>query len=196
MALLVLLIAVQVVNAEVNESNDPNYPSDPNVLLKTKWDAVVSVLQNKNLDQQAKENNIEKIITPVFDFPLMAKLTLGRKHWPKLTPTQREKFTSLFVEKLKDSYREKISLYMDEKINFKPPLRHKKTIRIPVELISQEKTVAMLYKFRKVDEQWKIYDVEIEGVSILLTYRSQFDDILRTGSVEDLLARLAEPPGP
>jgi len=189
-ALVIILAAAQFVYAD---NEDPN---DPTGLLRAKWDAVVSVLKNKNLDQQARENNIEKIITPVFDFPLMAKLALGRKHWPKLTPTQREKFTSLFVEKLKDSYREKISLYMDEKINFKPPLRHKKTIRIPVELISQDKTVAMLYKFRKVDEQWKIYDVEIEGVSILLTYRSQFDDILRTGSVENLLARLAEPPSP
>jgi phospholipid transport system substrate-binding protein len=51
----------------------------------------------------------------------------------------------------------------------------------------------VLYKLRKVRKRWKIYDVEIQGVSILLTYRSQFDDILRNGSVEELLARLEKP---
>jgi phospholipid transport system substrate-binding protein len=51
----------------------------------------------------------------------------------------------------------------------------------------------MVYKLRKVEKDWKIYDVEIEGVSILLTYRSQFDDILSRSTVEDLLARLENP---
>jgi phospholipid transport system substrate-binding protein len=51
----------------------------------------------------------------------------------------------------------------------------------------------MLYKLRKVAKRWKIYDVEIQGVSILLTYRSQFDEILSRGTVEDLLSRLEKP---
>jgi len=62
-----------------------------------------------------------------------------------------------------------------------------------MELISKDKKVAMIYKLRKVEKEWKIYDVEIEGVSILLTYRSQFDDILSRGTVEDLLSRLENP---
>jgi phospholipid transport system substrate-binding protein len=69
-------------------------------------------------------------------------------------------------------------------------------------LISQDKEIAILYKLHKLDVQgkgrvnmpWRIYDVEIEGVSILLTYRSQFDDILRRGTVEDLLSHLEKPP--
>jgi phospholipid transport system substrate-binding protein len=71
--------------------------------------------------------------------------------------------------------------------------KNKKTIHIPMELMSREKEIDVLYKLRKVRKRWKIYDVEIQGVSILLTYRSQFDDILRTGSVEELIARLEEP---
>jgi phospholipid transport system substrate-binding protein len=61
-------------------------------------------------------------------------------------------------------------------------------------LISNGKGAAVLYKLHKTSERWKIYDVEIQGVSILLTYRSQFDDILRRGSVEDLLFQLKKPP--
>jgi len=192
---LVLLVAFQVVNSDNKDPNDPNDPNDPEELLRTKWDAVVSILQKKDIDQKAKEREISKILSPkLFDFPLMSKLSLGRKHWPKFTPPQREKFTKLFTERLKRSYREKIVLYKDEKVLFKPKVQKKKTIYIPMELRYEDKKVAILYKLRKIEKRWKIYDVEIQGVSILLTYRSQFDEILRRGTVKDLLSRLEKPP--
>ncbi len=187
-AIFVFLVAGQAVRA-----NDKD-PNDPNELVRDKWNAVISVLQNKEIDQKDKESRIDKIVSPIFDFSLMAKLALGRKHWPKLTPPQREKFTLLFAKRLKVSYAEKISLYTDEKVLVKSAVKKKKTVHITMELVSNEKTVDMLYKLRKADQRWKIYDVQIQGVSILLTYRSQFDDILNNGSVEDLLARLAKPP--
>ncbi len=188
---LVFLSASQVVNAD---NKDPNDPNDPEELLQNKWDAVVSVLQNKDIDQKAKEKQISKIISPIFDFPLMAKLALWRRHWPKFTPPQREKFTRLFSERLKRSYWKKIALYKDEKILFKPKVQKKKTIYIPSELRYKDTKVDIVYKLRKVEKRWKIYDVEIQGVSILLTYRSQFDEILRHNTVEDLLSRLEKPP--
>jgi phospholipid transport system substrate-binding protein len=191
---LVLLFACQVVHADNKHPNDPNDPNDPEELLHNKWDAIVSILQNKDIDQKAKEKQIGKVISPIFDFPLMAKLALGRKNWPKFTPPQREKFTRLFTERLKKSYREKIAFYKDEKVLFKPKVQKKKTIYIPMELRYEDKKVAILYKLRKIEKRWKIYDVEIQGVSILLTYRSQFDEILRRDTVEDLLSRLEKPP--
>ena len=187
-AFLVLLVAGQGVQAD---DKDPN---DPNELLRTKWNAVISVLQRKDIDEKAKKKQVSKIVSPIFDFPLMAKLALGRKHWPKLTPPEREKFTRLFVERLKTSYREKVALYTNERVSFKPAVQKKRIVYIPMELISKDRKIVMLYKLRKVDKRWKIYDVEIQGVSILLTYRSQFDDILRNGTVEDLLSRLEKPP--
>jgi phospholipid transport system substrate-binding protein len=196
--LLVFLIVCQCVNAkgsDPNDVNDPNYPNAPNELLRIKWDAVFSVLRNTGLDQKEKEKRINKIVAPIFDFPLMAKLALGRKHWPALTAAQQEKFTALFVERLKISYREKISLYTDEKVQFKPAeVKNKTVCYIPMELVSKDKKVNILHKLHKVDKRWKVYDVEIQGVSILLTYRSQFDDILQKGTVADLLARLEESP--
>ena len=194
---LVVLIACQCVNAgskDPNDPNDPNYPSDPRELLRVKWDAVITVLQNKEIDQEARVEKINKIVNSIFDFPLMAKLALGRKHWPKLTPPQREKFTRLFVEMLMTSYREKVSLYTDENVLFKPAVKNKSTVYIPMELKSKDKKVAILHKLRKANNRWKVYDVEVQGISILLTYKSQFDDILSRGSVEDLLSRLEKRP--
>ncbi|MBN2591872.1 MAG: ABC transporter substrate-binding protein [Sedimentisphaerales bacterium] len=192
--IVIILIVCQVVSAGKKEPEDPNYPNDPNELIHIKWDAVISILQNKDLDQETRVRKINKIVSPIFDFPLMAKLALGREHWPKLTEAQQEKFTRLFIERLRTSYREKIALYTNEDILFKPAEKKKSTIYIPMELKTKDKKIAVLHKLRKIDKRWKVYDVEIQGVSILLTYRSQFDDILSKGTVEDLLSRLEEPP--
>ena len=210
---LVLLIFAQVVGAGDKEPEDPNYPIDPNVLLRVKWEAVTSVLGNKQIDPNTKAKQINKIVCPIFNFPLIAKLSLGRKHWPKLNPEQRKKFITLFTEKLRTSYREKITLYTDEKAHFKPAVPKKnKTLEIPMELISGGEKVTILYKLRKGEhrikvkvgeechqklvKRWKVYDVEIEGISLVRTYRSQFDDILQSGTVEDLLSRLEKPATP
>lgn len=202
--LLVFLVASQGVNADDKDPNDPNellrsksdaVVKDPDELLRTKWEAIVSVLQKEDIDKKTKEKKIEKIFSPIFDFPLIAKLALGRKHWSKLTPPQCEKFTKLFTKRLKTLYREKIMIYTDEKVLIKSTVRKKKTICIPIQLMSKDKKITiLLYKLRKVNKRWKIYDVEIQGVSILLTYRAQFDDILRRGTVEDLLSRLGKAP--
>jgi phospholipid transport system substrate-binding protein len=191
---LLFLVVSQAAGADNNDPNDPNNPKGPSELLRNKWEAVVSILQNNDIDREVKEKKINKIVTPIFEFPLMAKLSLGRKHWPKLDSQQREKFTRLFSERLKRSYWKKIGIYKDQKLLFKPTEKKKSTYLIPTELIYKDKKVAMLYKFRKVKKTWKIYDVEIQGVSILLTYRSQFDEILRHGTVKELLSRLEKPP--
>lgn len=184
-------IASQVVNADNQDPNDPNNPEE---LLRNKWDVIVSILQNKDIDQKAQEKKISKVISPIFDFPLMAKLTLGRKHWPKLDEPQRDKFTHLFSEQLKRTYWKKIAMYKDEKVSFKPTEQQKNNIyHIPTELIYKDKKVEILYKLGKMEKSWKIYDVEIQGVSVLLTYRSQFDEILSHGTVNDLLSQLEKP---
>ncbi|MHC4539275.1 MAG: ABC transporter substrate-binding protein [Planctomycetota bacterium] len=66
-------------------------------------------------------------------------------------------------------------------------------LRVPVELISGDETIIILHKLWRVDKHWKAYDVEIQAVSTLLVYRSQFKDILAKGTVSDLLSRLARP---
>ncbi len=200
--LFILLIVSQVVKADDKDPNDPNEflrakweavikdPNDPNELLQVKWDAVVKVLGTSQIDQKVKEVIIDEIVSPLFDFSLMCKLALGKTHWSKLTPAQRDKISRLFVERLKDTYREKIVLYKDEKASFKSAIKKKKTTHIPMVLISNNKKITILYKLHKVGKCWKVYDVEIQGVSIVLTYRSQFNDTLSHGTVKDLITQL------
>lgn len=159
-------------------------------LLKSKLNAAITVLQKKNAALQVKSNEIDEIMSPMFDFSLMAKLTLGRKYWPKLTTQNKEKFTELFTELLKSSYLQKLTLYTNEKIMYESPILSKKKIQIPTYLISLDKKTSILYKLYKSENDWKIYDIEIQGVSLIRSYRSQFIQILQTGTIEDLLLKL------
>jgi phospholipid transport system substrate-binding protein len=145
------------------------------------------------LDQQKKNEQLVEIVTPIFDFHLMAKLSLGRKHWPGLSEEKQNEFTDLFVKRLRASYLEKLSLYTDEKVFFNEPVQNKSKVRIPTQLISNNNSISMIYKLYKSKNDWKIYDIEIEGVSIISTYRSQFDQVLSKGTIDELMQRLEKP---
>jgi phospholipid transport system substrate-binding protein len=165
-------------------------------LLESKVESAIAVLQKNNLDQEEKNTQIIEIVTPLFDFPLMAKLSLGRKYWPGLTKEERQRFTELFTQRLKASYLDKLTLYTDEKVVFKTPVQEKRKIKIQTELISKDNTISMLYKFHESTNSWLIYDIEIQGVSIISTYRSQFDQVLSKGTIDELLTKLEKPEKP
>jgi phospholipid transport system substrate-binding protein len=167
--------------------------SDAEALVKSKLDAVFAVLQKGDLDQQAKKQEINAIVTPMFDFELMAKLTLGKKHWHGLPREKREKFTELYIKMLKTSYLDKLALYTDEKVIFEPPAQVKKKVHVPTQLVSKDRKTSILYKLYKPGDDWEVYDLEIQGVSIIRSYRSQFSESLKNGTIDDLLLKMERP---
>ena len=183
--LLGLLLISQSAMAE-------NRPSAEEV-LKENLAAVFEVLNNQDLNQEGKKNKILEIVDPMFDFSLMAKLSLGRKYWPGLTQEQKDEFTRLFVKRLRASYLDRLTLYTDETVLYEPSIEVKQKIRIPTYLVSKDKKFSILYKFHNSETSWKIYDLEIQGVSIIQSYRSQFHEILSSGTFEDLLNKLEQP---
>ena len=187
-----LLIAV-VILLLFSQSATADDKSEIDDLLKTNLDEVFTVLQKKNLDQQAKNKEIVDIVTPLFDFELMARLSLGKKHWSGLSQDKKERFTELFIKRLKASYLSNFTLYTDEKVSYEPSVQVKEKIHAPTYLISKDKKISILYKFYKAQKNWKIYDLEIQGVSIIRSYRSQFNSILESGTVDDLLLKLEDP---
>jgi len=167
--------------------------SEVEKLLKKNLDAVLSVLQKKDLEQQEKNQEIVDIVTPMFDFELMAQLSLGKKHWHRLSQEEKKRFTDLFIQRLKASYLKNFTLYTDEKLFYEPAVQVKKKIHTPTYLVSKDKKISILYKFYKAEKNWKIYDLEIQDVSIIRSYRSQFSGILESGTVDDLLLKLEAP---
>jgi phospholipid transport system substrate-binding protein len=165
----------------------------PDELLKSKLDQVFAILQKADLEQQQKSKAIEEIVTPMFDFQLMAKLSLGREQWTQLSSENREKFTDLFISRLRGSYLNRITAYTDETVTYEPPVKLNEKIQIPTYLNSKGKKIGMLYKFYQSNGQWMIYDLEIQGVSIIRSYQAQFKEILQNGTFDDLLLKMEKP---
>jgi phospholipid transport system substrate-binding protein len=183
-------VVVMLLISQAGWSDEKNAAKE---LLVSKIESALSVLQRKDLVQQEKNKQVISIVEPIFDYRLMAKLALGRKYWLGLSETNKKKFTDLFVARLKNSYIDKLSLYTNEKVDYEPPVQDGIKIQIPTKVISKSKKFAMLYKLYKSSDGWKIYDIEIEGISLISTYRSQFYDILSKGTIDDLLLKLEKP---
>lgn len=164
----------------------------------SKIDEVILIVEDKNLSKKDRNSNIIKSLTPMFDFELMAKLSLGNT-WRELTNEEKEKFVNLYVERMKNSYSSKIDAYENEKVEVKKIEQPQENrIAMVTDLISSEEKLEIVYKFYKPKEKlpnkdsWLIYDVEILGVSILKTDRAQFKEFLQTKNINQLMDVLAK----
>lgn len=153
---------------------------------------VMAVLKAKDIPQADKKERVIKIVDPLIDMSLMAKLTLGRSHWPKLDERQRKQFTDLFKEQLKTSYFEKLDLLTDEKVEYNEPAEKDKKFLMLTYILSKGQRIGMAYKLYKDKDAWKVYDLEIEGVSIVKSYGSQYEEFLRDNPFEALLKKMQQ----
>lgn len=153
----------------------------------------LEVLKDKSLTVDQRKKKVVDIVSPVFDFPLIAKLTLGRKHWPKLTKEQQKEFTDLFVKSIRDSYADKMDLLTDETIDFQDPKPTEKGKYAMLTYVnSKGDRHEMLYRVYKQGNNWKVYDVEIAGISLVRSYGNQYDQFLQNASVEELMQKLKQ----
>jgi phospholipid transport system substrate-binding protein len=190
MLLLAACPALAEETASVKPANDVPAAEQ---LLKTKTEAVLELLRNKTLDEAVKKDQIMGLIEPIIDFPLMSKLTLGKANWGKLSAVQQTEFVGLFVDRLKRSYLDKTTVYNGEKVAYRPGVQKGNKVNVPVDIITNDKPIELLYKFYSSDTGWKAYDLEINGVSLIKSYQAQFTEMLKTGSPEDLLTELKKP---
>ena len=162
-------------------------------LLKDKTEAVLAILKAKDLGEETKKDRIMEMIGPIIDFELMAKLTLGKTNWGRMDEKEQAEFVDLFVTRLKRSYLDKSTFYDDEKIVYKPGVQRGNKVHVPVEIVSKDKPIELMYKFYEAAGRgWMAYDVEINGVSLIRSYQSQFSEILKNGTPADLLANLRQ----
>ena len=183
--LLVFLLFSHVVVADVEH--------EAGKLLKRSVDKIFTVLSDKELTIDQKKNKVIEITNPVFSFSLMAKLSLGKVHWSQFNAKQKAEFIDLYTKLFQNFYIEKLDFFSNETVVFQPATTMgKKKIQIQSALISKGTQYSMLYKMFKTRDSWKIYDLEIEGVSLLRSYRSQYHHFLKKGGIEGLLAKMRE----
>ena len=168
--------------------------STPTQELRGHVDQVIKILQRSDLqgDDKTTERRtaVRKVANDIFDFQETAKLSLGR-HWQTRTPAEREEFTRLFADLLEHAYISKIDRYSGENVNYvgESVEGDQATIRTKI-LTKQGSQVPVDYRMLRQADHWRVYDVIVEGVSLISNYRNQFNKVIQTSSFDDLVARL------
>ncbi len=167
--------------------------------VKANANSVLEVLRDPKLKGEAgrkvKEQKIQAAAEKLFDFVELSKRTLGLS-WNNFTPEQRKEFVQLFEGILKDAYVDKILAYSNEQINFtkEVPLSET-TVEVDSVVVTKGAQVPINYRVIKKDNEWRVYDVVIEGVSLINNYRTQFREILGNNPPEKLLETLRKKTG-
>jgi phospholipid transport system substrate-binding protein len=137
--------------------------------------------------KKAKEDKLWSIFDRIFDYTELSKMTLSR-NWKKLNGEQQKEFEELFRKLLGNVYMDRILAYKDEKVAFgRETMLSKDKAEVQTKILTSTKEIPMNYRMIAENHQWRVYDVIIEGVSMVMNYRSQFNDILAKKSPEELL---------
>lgn len=157
---------------------------------------VLDVLRNPALqgegNKEVKQKKIEAIADQMFDYMVLSRLTLGR-NWRKFSDNQRQEFVSLYRSILEKAYMDKILSYTDEKVVFdKETMLSEKKAEVQTRIITKSAEIPINYRMYLKDGHWKVYDVIIEGISLIKNYRTQFREILINNPPEEVLKILRE----
>jgi len=167
---------------------------EPTVQVKQTVDAVLDILRNKELKKADKTEQrraqIRKVVSGRFDFAEMAKRSLAQ-HWKKRTPEEQKEFVPLYTDLLENTYIRKIERYENEKVVYLDEKIEGDYATVKTNIVTTKNAeIPIEYRLLKEGDQWKAYDVVVEGVSLVNNYRNQFNNIIRSGSYEELLRRL------
>ena len=192
--IILLIVSMFILTQNIMANEQQNLKTH----FLNKIDEVIMVVKNKALSKDDRNANIVEVLTPMFDFELMAKLSLG-KVWKKLNKSDKKQFIKLYVERMKQSYSSKIDAYSDEKVEVTKIKQPKKNrIELVTDLVSSDDKLEISYKYYKPKRQkknkdlWLVYDVVIIGVSILKTDKAQFRGFLQTKTINELMKKLVK----
>lgn len=143
---------------------------------------------NAQVERIAQE--IFAMFDSIFDYKLMAQLSLSQ-HYKTLTKEQQEQYNQAFEQNLKRSFTDKLRLYKDEEMQVVGGEQTKNNrYNLKTSMVLDGKLNYIIFKFYDSKGDWRIYDVDILGISVVQTYRSQFNDILTNTDFQTLLAKL------
>jgi len=176
-----------------------SFAATPKETVENGVNKMIATLGDPAFKAKAKDVQIAQIgedINAIFDFKELSRRTLGRE-WKKMKPEQQKEFVQLFRELLQGVYADRLLAYSDQKIIFGKETMLKKG-RAEVQSFLQTsdgKKIPLFYRLTDKSGSWKVYDVIIEGVSMVKNYRTQFRQILAKGSPDKLLKILRDKVG-
>jgi len=174
----------------------------PTEQLRASVDQIIKVLEDPSLKPESKQAErraaVRREAVVVFDFSETARRALGR-HWQALSEQDRQEFTGLFTDLIERAYISKIERYSGERIAFTGEAVDAGLATVRTRFVTKQGTeVPIDYRMQQKGDRWLVYDVSIEGVSLINNYRTQFDKIIQTSSYAELVRKLkaADVPAP
>jgi len=186
------LVSVAVVATFVGGS--PAWAGAPTEQLRGRIDRVLKILDPEAKQEGKSEERraaIRKVALETFDFREISQRSLAR-HWQGRTPAERDEFIQLFADLLERSYIGQIEQYSGgERIQYVSESVDGEQALVRTKLITKQSTeIPVDYRMHKVSGSWLVYDVSIEGISLVSNYRAQFDRIIRSSSYKQLAEKL------
>jgi phospholipid transport system substrate-binding protein len=165
-------------------------------MVETQVNKVLKALADPSFKGQTKDAKIVKIrsiVNEIFDYTELSKRTLGRE-WTKFNAPQQTEFIKLFSDLLEKTYADRLLSYSDEKVVFeKESLLREGQAEVTSNVLTADgKKIPLDYRLIQKDGKWRVYDVIIEGISLVKNYRDQFRDILAKDSPEEVLKLLRD----
>ena len=169
---------------------------EPLELVKSAAEGAIAVLKDPKLKspEQKKERveRLKEIINPIFDYNEMARRSLGA-HWRRRSAAEQEEFTTLFRAFLERIYADKIDFYDGQKAIFGRETIDQDYAQVESVMINPKgEENSVIYRLKRTDGKWKVYDAVVENISIVNNYRSQFDRVISKSSYEELKKMLRE----
>jgi phospholipid transport system substrate-binding protein len=167
----------------------------PTEALKSTINEVLRILADPSMKKpdraQERRKLLEKVVGDRFTYEEMAKRTLAA-HWQKLTDKERAEFVDLFRKLLTNSYADKVEGYTGEQIHYLNERLEGDYAEVRTKAISGKAEIPLDYRLLNKGGDWRVYDVVVDGVSLVSNYRGQFAKIIRTSGYDDLVKQLRE----
>jgi phospholipid transport system substrate-binding protein len=170
----------------------PAWAETPTAYVRGILDKVMSLQSDTSLSSQARARTIHGIIGSSFDFPMMARDSLGSE-FERLSDSQRQTFTRTFSFLFQDSYsRLVLNFLKNENIQYGQERLEGSRARVDTTIVRPNENIPVTYLMHSASQGWQLYDVIVDGVSILHNYKTQFGQVIRTKSFEFLLKKMED----
>jgi len=166
----------------------------PKEVVRKLSDAVIAVLQEKDLSADAKREKIRGIVIGYVDFQTMSRLILAR-NWNGLDDAKKSEFVEQFKQNLSVTYGKNVETYNNEKVQIigdRDEGRGDWTVQTKILRPQGGADILVDYRLRQENGEWKVIDLVIERVSLVSNYRSQFQEVMANGGIDHLLQLLRE----
>ena len=170
--------------------------SEPRLILEKGINAVLKDLSDPAIStpngREAVLKRVENTISELFDFRELSARSVG-PNWKSFTPDQQQRLVDNFTTLLRETYLEKFDAYSGEKVTYSGEVMNTKGNRAEIQTTIEidNKSIPIAYRLIK-KATWAVYDVNIEGVSLVQNFRSQFQSVLLNGEIEELIALVAQ----